>query len=1191
MQTIRRIALFLIVFILGLSQPVLAASLNVANGNLYDEQSVSPLPKLPITIAYNSRSTRTGMFGYGWSANIDIRLLVNTSGSVVLVDGDGKERLFTPSGGTAFTSTPDMHDTLSLTNGLYRLDRKGGGYVGFSATGQPTEIVDKNGNAVIFSYVNKALVELTGPTGKRIQVATDASDRITQLVEATGKTTGFTYDSTDNLTSITDPAGQKQQFAYNGDHNLTAKTNPAGQTTTYNYDTNDRISSSVDAAGLVRTVAYSGAVTKFTDSMGAATEYTTDTNQHIVSKKDSQGKVSTITWDEQGNKTSITDATGTVYMSYDTNGNLLSRTDQMGKTTSYGYDAQNNLLSVTSPTGETTSFTYDAAGNRLTSTDPMGNITSYAYDSKGQIVAITNAQGRTTSLYYDSAGNLARIVDPNNASTSLTYDASGNVVTLTDAAGNTRTFAYDLLNRLVSAKDPLGHTTSHGYDALGNRIATADANGNQSGAVYDQRNRVIQLIDALGQVTEIYYNEEGGDRGDNKPTAVTDAAGHTTWFNYDSLGRVIREIDHLGRQTNLQYDAAGNLASRTDARGRTMSYSYDALGRLLQKTGSDGSVATFQYDARGRLSYAGNQHIAYGLTYDTLGRLTGITDSNKRTVSYQYDAMGNRTRMTMPDGGAVGYTYDAANRLSRIASFLGDFSFSYDGLGNRTKLTYPNGVATNYGYDPAGRLTAILAQGGRRDSINSYSYTHDAVGNRLSKTVSLGDHNRKDTRYDYTYDATYQLTQALPVVLRDEKGRGRGYDSEDGSREHERYRRAENFVYGAVGNRLRGPGHADASVYNELNQLLANKTEEFRYDANGNLIYKAGLAEDDEDDYEQQGWSYEYDLENRLVKATKIGDHGSRVISFKYDPFGRRIEKKVEEKEHRRTEASTTSYVYDNEDIILEISGKSASRYVHGPGIDEPLAMEQKRNTYFFHADGLGSIVNLTDQRGRVVQSYEYSSFGRMKVHGGEVKQPYGYTGREWDKETGLYYYRARYYDPKGGRFISKDPIGFAGGDVNLYRYVQNNPVSNIDPSGLRTWEINRTGGSVSAVIVGFSGQKVEFVSNCEGGTKITKTYLVLGTGLTVGLEAAAWWGETDGYLGGTSFQKTPDPISGISFSGPSGGIIKGSTLASGASDFNSFGEANMFSTGNMIGASLFNFEGQFYIPWGPPKIEKCCED
>jgi RHS repeat-associated protein len=122
---------------------------------------------------------------------------------------------------------------------------------------------------------------------------------------------------------------------------------------------------------------------------------------------------------------------------------------------------------------------------------------------------------------------------------------------------------------------------------------------------------------------------------------------------------------------------------------------------------------------------------------------------------------------------------------------------------------------------------------------------------------------------------------------------------------------------------------------------------------------------------------------------------------------------------------------------------------VHGPGIDEPLAIEQQGKVYFYHADGLGSITSLTDAKGRVVQSCEYDSFGSVRQHGNHVKQPYGFTAREWDSETGLYFYRARYYDPQVGRFISKDPIGFNGGDVVLYGYVQNNPVNWGDPWGL----------------------------------------------------------------------------------------------------------------------------------------------
>ncbi|MGV1100661.1 RHS repeat domain-containing protein [Thiovibrio sp. JS02] len=110
--------------------------------------------------------------------------------------------------------------------------------------------------------------------------------------------------------------------------------------------------------------------------------------------------------------------------------------------------------------------------------------------------------------------------------------------------------------------------------------------------------------------------------------------------------------------------------------------------------------------------------------------------------------------------------------------------------------------------------------------------------------------------------------------------------------------------------------------------------------------------------------------------------------------------------------------------------------------------MEQKGRTFFYHADGLGSIVSLTDAKNHVVQSYEYDSFGNMQHHGDEVKQPYAYTAREWDQETGLYFYRARYYDPQVGRFISKDPIGFAGG-INVYAYVSNNGVTLNDPFGL----------------------------------------------------------------------------------------------------------------------------------------------
>jgi RHS repeat-associated protein len=168
--------------------------------------------------------------------------------------------------------------------------------------------------------------------------------------------------------------------------------------------------------------------------------------------------------------------------------------------------------------------------------------------------------------------------------------------------------------------------------------------------------------------------------------------------------------------------------------------------------------------------------------------------------------------------------------------------------------------------------------------------------------------------------------------------------------------------------------------------------------------------------------------------------------SYKYDPFGRRIEKNINE--------TITKYLYDKEDIIAEYDGNNQllSHYIHGPGIDEPIAMVKNSQSYFYHLDGLGSVTGITDSNGSVIQRYDYDSFGNIvSMLDPNFKQPYTYTSREYDEETGLYYYRTRYYNAKIGRFITEDPIGLAGG-INQFAYVGNNPVNWIDPWGLHAW-------------------------------------------------------------------------------------------------------------------------------------------
>ena len=189
------------------------------------------------------------------------------------------------------------------------------------------------------------------------------------------------------------------------------------------------------------------------------------------------------------------------------------------------------------------------------------------------------------------------------------------------------------------------------------------------------------------------------------------------------------------------------------------------------------------------------------------------------------------------------------------------------------------------------------------------------------------------------------------------------------------------------------------------------------------------------------------------------------TVNFTYDPFGRRIRKV------RGT--ATTIYAYDGDNVVEELGsgGNVLAHYTQGAGIDEPLAMTGTGGTYFYHADGLGSITSLTNGSGQLAASYVYDSFGNLMASTGTITNPFQYTGREFDSETGLYYYRARYYDLAAGRFLSEDPSGFAGGD-NFYTYAEDNPTSLVDPYGLHaSSSSNSTWGTIEDLGLWFFNQ------------------------------------------------------------------------------------------------------------------------
>jgi len=353
---------------------------------------------------------------------------------------------------------------------------------------------------------------------------------------------------------------------------------------------------------------------------------------------------------------------------------------------------------------------------------------------------------------------------------------------------------------------------------------------------------------------------------------------------------------------------------------------------------------------------------------------------------------------------------------------LGSISYTYDALGRRTSMQVAGQPAVNYQYDPAGRLTGISTQNPEHGTQN-FSFAYDALGRRISLTYPNG------ATTIYTYDKASRLLtlkhlNSLNIELE-----------------------VLNYLYDRNGNRVamdrlnvtpKLPIPVTNATYNEANQLLTFQPEgdavwDLSYDENGNLTSinnSCGTT------------TYTWDARNRLVGINGFtADCSPLTAHFKYDALGRRIEKTIN--------GRTVQYLYDGLDIVQEIEdGMVRVNYIRTLNIDEPLTRISSDGTIrYYHTDALGSVIALTDETGTVRTQYNYSPFGETDIIGESSENPFQYTGRENDN-TGLYYYRARYYSPGLKRFISEDPIGLLGG-INFYQYVGNSPINWADLLGL----------------------------------------------------------------------------------------------------------------------------------------------
>jgi RHS repeat-associated protein len=713
---------------------------------------------------------------------------------------------------------------------------------------------------------------------------------------------------------------------------------------------------------------------------------------------------------------------------FGSNGKLVSMTDTNGNTLTAGYDGSGRLSSLTDSFGNTTTYSYNAQGLISQVTDAVGRISTFTYDTGNHLLSITTPDGTESFTYITGSS-----AQQDNALASITYPD-----------GTHTYFVYDALGRLIlQYADGGANRIGYLYTGPG-EITTSDADGRSTSAFLDDSEQTARAEGGAGQVTQIGFDSSHRPLQESIPDGLSLAVGR------DAVGNPIQATNPLGQTVNLGYSSTfDTLTSLTDAAGNTTGFGYDAGGNLTSITAADGSVQTFSYNAQGDLTQSQNarsqatqytynsnhllihEDFADGthadFTYDAHRNLASVTDSTG-TTTFQYDSADRLIQVTYPGGEYLKYTYDAAGRRTSLVDqsgftvisnydSLGRLSTLTDGAGNLiTRYTYDdsglliradqgNGTYTTYQYDADRRTAEIINYAPDNTVLSSFAYTYDALSRPVTLTTLQGTTS-------YGYDALGQLISlALPGG------------------------RTITYQYDAAGNRvsITDSGTTTAYASNSMNEYTSAGGTTYRYDADGNLTSQT----------DSTGTTiFGYDDLGRLISVTTPTD----TFTYQYNALGQRVA--------MTHDGQTTDFLIDPTGLGTVVgefdgSGNVMAHDVYGLGLTSRVDATGASAYYGF--DGAGNTAELTGAGGAVLSSYSYLPFGEALSTTGTTANPFTFGGQfgVTSEGDGLAFMRARSYDPATGRFSSPDPLGFSGGDTNLYRYVFNGPVLASDPSGL----------------------------------------------------------------------------------------------------------------------------------------------
>lgn len=887
----------------------------------------------------------------------------------------------------------DNGTRLGATTAFAVPSRDGSEYYGFDALGRHIATHDTTTGVTraSFGYTGLQLTSITDVDGNQLQIG--RPDPSTILLTAPfGQTTTLGLNSDGRLTSVTDPLGQTVQLGYANTDLLASLTDPYLGTSTFEYDADGRLTKDTNAGGgyqtLGRTQQGSLSQATRTTRLGRATTYQTDlSNPNVVAKTTTEaGMQSTATVNANGVR-SATYADGTQVASF------------VGQDPRFGMEAP--LLSsstATTPGGRSLATTHAASATLATPGDPL---------SLSNLSQTTTVNGtRTWTSSYTAGTRTFAQQSPSGRKVTAQIDANGHVVQLNEPGRLAETFQYDSRGRVIEAQQG-SRIVSLEYDATGNVSHVTLPDSRDLRTTYDALGRPLIVVRPDGRQIQFGY-ELAGRRAlttpPERPTHIEEVNPEARTSDY-----VPPALGEVTTARLAQFDFDGQLQSEKNESGDLISVDRDTAGRPIHVNTPRG---TFLYAYNQTTGLLIGAHTPDGrseaYTYDghfVLG--VAIAGQMSANVTFDYDEDLRLAAETV-NGDVVGFGYDSDNLLTQVGALLLDRDVS---SGDVMTMTL-DGVSLAFGRNGYGEVDHIGATFASAAILTDDVASRDPTGRILSRHENIAGESHMR---DYSYDALGRLTDVAV----------------DGAS-------SAHYDYDENGNRTERDG--------------AESVQRLSYDAQDRLVsagaflysYTAeGMLDDIVDTTTGASTTYDYDVGGNLLSVVlPSGEH----IDYLVDAAGRRVGRKA-------NGALTNRWVYgvaDGPVAEIGVDGRVVARFVYATKSWVPAYILKDGTAYFAVTDRVGSVRLIVDaSTGAVAQRLDYDEFGQVLLDTNPGFQPFGFGGGMYDPETALVHLGAREYDPRIGRWTSKDPLLFGAHDTNLYGYAGGDPINSMDPSGL----------------------------------------------------------------------------------------------------------------------------------------------